>query len=408
MSAFSGSALSLRDRLRKPVPPAAAVLWPLALAFFADLVLRSYSATRVIVDFGILHDGAVRLVHGQSVYSDPFFLLPPSGLFLVAPFGLLSAHTAFLIWNTLSILAAVIGVACAVRFAGLSIRGPVGAALLLVLSLSESLTTTLLLGNLNNCVLLALGSGYLLAERRGRPRLAGVLLGLSLAVKPVFVLVLLLPLLQRRWRTVGWAIAIPAVLNVAGFLLTPHRGDFLSIAVTNLLSARPGTNSSLWAMGVYWGVPRADGGRAAGADRVAGLGGGLAAAVAARPVVRAGGRLWARADRDVPEFLAQRGLLLDAAGATTGDCCAGRVADAQSSGLGGGLLLPGPQRLDRAAASGAQRAARDVPLDAGLAAALRGPCGVGAAPPPRRRAGPRAGSGHTEPRSAGGVGIAGW
>ncbi len=168
---------------------------------------------------------------------------------------MLSAHTAFLIWNTLSILAAVIGVACAVRFAGLSIRGPVGAALLLVLSLSESLTTTLLLGNLNNCVLLALGSGYLLAERRGRPRLAGVLLGLSLAVKPVFVLVLLLPLLQRRWRTVGWAIAIPAVLNVAGFLLTPHRGDFLSIAVTNLLSARPGTNSSLWAMGVYWGVP---------------------------------------------------------------------------------------------------------------------------------------------------------
>ena len=201
---------------------------------------------------------------------------------------MLSAHTAFLIWNTLSILAAVIGVACAVRFAGLSIRGPVGAALLLVLSLSESLTTTLLLGNLNNCVLLALGSGYLLAERRGRPRLAGVLLGLSLAVKPVFVLVLLLPLLQRRWRTVGWAIAIPAVLNVAGFLLTPHRGDFLSIAVTNLLSARPGTNSSLWAMGVYWGVARADGGRAAGADRVAGLGGGLAAAVAARPVVRAG------------------------------------------------------------------------------------------------------------------------
>jgi len=227
----------------------------LALAFFADLVLRSYSATRVIVDFGILHDGAVRLVHGQSVYSDPFFLLPPRGLFLVAPFGLLSARTAFLIWNTLSILAAVIGVACAVRFAGLSIRGPVGAALLLVLSLSESLTTTLLLGNLNNCVLLALGSGYLLAERRGRPRLAGVLLGLSLAVKPVFVLVLLLPLLQRRWRTVGWAIAIPAVLNVAGFLLTPHRGDFLSIAVTNLLSARPGTNSSLWAMGVYWGCP---------------------------------------------------------------------------------------------------------------------------------------------------------
>lgn len=33
----------------------------MALAFFADLVLRSYSATRVIVDFGILHDGAVRL-----------------------------------------------------------------------------------------------------------------------------------------------------------------------------------------------------------------------------------------------------------------------------------------------------------------------------------------------------------
>ena len=243
------------ERLRAAAPPAAGALWALALGFFADLVLRSYTLDRTIGDFDILHQGAVRLLEGRSVYADPLFLLTPSGLAVVAPFGLGEAHPAFLTWNTLSVLASLVGVACTARFAGAAVTGPVGAALLLGLALSESLTSTLLLGNLNNSLLLALGSAYLLAERRDRRVLAGVLLGLALAVKPVLLLVLLVPLLRRRWSTLGWAVAVPAVSNLVGLALVPQRGDFLDVTVPGLLEARSTANSSIWAVGTSLGLP---------------------------------------------------------------------------------------------------------------------------------------------------------
>lgn len=234
--------------------PVAALLWGLAAVSFGNLVLRSYTLAS-LGDFRVLHEGAMRLVHGESVYADPWFLLTPSALFAVGPFGLLSWHPAFLLWNTLSVLAVGVAVVCTTRAAGAALAGPVPAVLLLGLSLSEALTSTLLLGNLNNSLLLALGSGFLLAERTRRPVAAGVLLGVALAVKPVLVLVLLLPALQRRWRTLGWAVAIPAVLNLAGLALVPHRGDFLAIALPAQFEARSTANSSLAAVGPLLGVP---------------------------------------------------------------------------------------------------------------------------------------------------------
>ena len=239
-------------RLRGPL---AAVLWPLALGTFGNLVLRSFVQQRVIGDFYILHDGAVRLVTGGSVFADPFFLLTPSALFVVGPFGLLGQQAAFMVWNTLSVLAIPVAVVAIARFVGARASGAVGAAVLLGLSLSEGLTSTLVLGNLNNSLLLALGSAYLLAERRDRRVLAGVLLGACLAIKPVLVLVLLVPLFARRWRTVGWAIGVPAVLNVVGLALVPHRSDFFTVTVPQQLEARLAANSSLWAVGTYLGVP---------------------------------------------------------------------------------------------------------------------------------------------------------
>lgn len=239
----------------RPARVPAAVLWPLALMSFANLVLRSYVEIRGDVDFEALHDGAVRFVEGTSVYAELTFLLTPSGLLTVAPFGLLDADTGFLVWNTLSLVAAVVGLGCALRLLDIPLRGPVAAGALLAFALSDSLTTTLLYGNLNNTVLLALGAGFLLAEQRDRPVLAGVLLGLALAVKPVLVLLLVIPLLRRGWATLGWSLAIPAVLNLVGFLLTPRREEFLTITVPNLIDARPDRNISVWAVGTFLGVP---------------------------------------------------------------------------------------------------------------------------------------------------------
>ena len=208
-----------------------AVLWVLAVGACAQLVARSYLQGRYLIDFRALHDGATRFWDGASVYGDPWFLLTPSGLLALLPFGLLGHGAAFVLWNTLA------------------------AVTTLLLCVSESVTETLRLGNLNNSLLLALGAGFLLAELRGRVVLAGVLLGSSLALKPVLVLLLLLPLLRRGWRTVAWAISIPVGLNVLGLALVPVPSDFFDVTVPNLLHARELYNHSLWAFGAYLGAP---------------------------------------------------------------------------------------------------------------------------------------------------------
>ena len=231
------------------------VLWVLAVGACAQLVARSYLQERYLIDFRVLHEGATRFWDGASVYGDPCFLLTPSGLLAMLPFGLLGHGAAFVIWNTLSIVAIVTGVVCALRIVGAPLTGPVAAVTTVLLCVSESVTETLRLGNLNNSLLLALGAGFLLAELRGRVVLAGVLLGISLALKPVLVLLLLLPLLRRGWRTVAWAISIPVALNVLGLALVPVPSDFFDVTVPNLLHAREQYNHSLWAFGAYLGAP---------------------------------------------------------------------------------------------------------------------------------------------------------
>ena len=231
------------------------VLWVLAVGACAQLVARSYLQERYLIDFRVLHEGATRFWDGASVYGDPWFLLTPSGLLAMLPFGLLGHGAAFVIWNTLSIVALVTGVVCALRIVGAPLTGPVAAVTTVLLCVSESVTETLRLGNLNNSLLLALGAGFLLAELRGRVVLAGVLLGISLALKPVLVLLLLLPLLRRGWRTVAWAISIPVALNVLGLALVPVPSDFFDVTVPNLLHAREQYNHSLWAFGAYLGAP---------------------------------------------------------------------------------------------------------------------------------------------------------
>jgi arabinofuranan 3-O-arabinosyltransferase len=173
----------------------------------------------------------------------------------MTPFGLLGHGAAFAVWNTVSLAAAATGVVCALRVVGVRLTGPMAAGTILLVCVSESATSTLVLGNLNNSLLLALGAGFLLAELRGRTVLSGVLLGVSLALKPVLVLLLLLPLVRRGWRTLGWAISLPLFLNVLGLALVPVPSDFFDVTVPNLLHAREMWNNSLWAFGAYLHAP---------------------------------------------------------------------------------------------------------------------------------------------------------
>jgi arabinofuranan 3-O-arabinosyltransferase len=124
--------------------------------------------------------------------------------------------------------------------------------MLFALAISETVTHTLEFGNINT-VLALLEVASLLLQLQRRDIASGSVLGLALALKPVMGLLLVIPLLGRRWRAVAAAVAIPVVLNLVGYAVAPFQRDFLTVALPNLLHARPGNNSSLWAAGEFLG-----------------------------------------------------------------------------------------------------------------------------------------------------------
>ena len=93
---------------------------------------------------------------------------------------------------------------------------------------TESVVNTLVFGNINGCVLLleVLFFRWMLDGKVSHQWWAGVAIGLSLVVKPVLAPLLLLPLLNRQWRALVTAIAVPVVFN-AGGVATGRRPDEL-------------------------------------------------------------------------------------------------------------------------------------------------------------------------------------
>ncbi len=76
---------------------------------------------------------------------------------------------------------------------------------------TESVVNTLVFGNINGCILLleVLFFRWLLDGKVRRQWWAGVAIGLSLVVKPLLAPLLLLPLLNRQWRALVTAFAVP-------------------------------------------------------------------------------------------------------------------------------------------------------------------------------------------------------
>lgn len=233
-------------------PRVAAALWPLALLTYLHAVFVALD-TPVDGDFRILHRAAVAFLHGREVYSDPEYVFPPSGLLLTSPLGWMGHDTSRVVFLLLGAVLAPVAGAGALRLMGRSWTGPAGVAVLFGLAISETVTSTLNLGNLNT-VLAALEVAALLLLLRRRDTPAGLVLGLAIAVKPVMGLLVLLPILRRRWRCAAVTAAVPVALNAVALPLIAAPEQFFRITVPNLLHARPGANSSLWASGTYLGT----------------------------------------------------------------------------------------------------------------------------------------------------------
>ncbi|VEG54160.1 putative integral membrane protein [Mycolicibacterium aurum] len=249
-------------------PPTAAqvlrsVLWPLAIM---AVIHRSYVLVfnRYITDdYAPVYRAVINFKFGWDIYNenfnqvDPHYLYPPGGTLIMAPFGYLpevASRNWFIFFNSLAIVLAGYFLLRLFNFTLTSVAAP---ALLLAMFSTESVTNTLVFGNINGVMLLleVLFFRWLLDGNRSHEWWAGVSIGLTLVVKPLLAPLLLLPLLNRQWRALATAFAVPLVFNIVAWPLISDPMSFITRTVPYILSTRDYFNSSILGNGVYFGLP---------------------------------------------------------------------------------------------------------------------------------------------------------
>ena len=239
------------------------VLWPLAIM---AVIHRSYVlvANRWITDdFAPVYRAAVHFKLGRDIYDenftwvDPHYLYPPGGTLVMAPFGYLPEEASrnwFIFFNTVAIVLAGYFLLRLFNFTLASVAAP---ALLLAMFCTENVTNTLVFGNINGVILLfeVLFLRWLLDGNRSHEWWAGVSIGLTLVVKPLLAPLLLLPLVNRQWRALVTAFAVPLVFNVVAWPLINDPMSFVTRTVPYIFSTRDYFNSSILGNGIYYGLP---------------------------------------------------------------------------------------------------------------------------------------------------------
>jgi arabinofuranan 3-O-arabinosyltransferase len=223
-------------------------------------LLPSPDMRELHVDFDTFRASAVALVHGGDIYDTPAKLKnlnPPLLTVLLAPSALLDALAAYRVFAVLTLLMVVGAVLAVTRELRLS-RG-VTAAVTAVVIASSPLHGTIVLGQIYGLLVVGLVAGWV-AERRGRPLLAAVLYGVTVALKPSLAPLLLLPLATRRWRPLAAGLGAAASASLLGMLVA-GAGSGLEWLRIGLTEPVPDTvdNASLPGLAVGFGLPSAVG-----------------------------------------------------------------------------------------------------------------------------------------------------
>lgn len=210
------------------------LLW--AAGGFALLVLvAAVYRLDEAVDFIPVWNATHAFLHGGNPYTVDAYVYPPSTLLLAAPLGLVSFDTARLILVVADAALTVLACVWCLRLLSIPWRSLAGGLAFIAVALYAPVGSTLHLGNVNGIVVVG-EVGFLLAASRGRWNGAGWFLGATLAVKPVLLPLVVVPLLWRQWGAAVRAVGFAGVLSALGLAVSSHPGDFFSTTVPYILN----------------------------------------------------------------------------------------------------------------------------------------------------------------------------
>lgn len=235
-------------------------LWPFAILTVLHQVFVKGTNFSITDDFAPVYKASLAFLNGHAIYGenfdlvDPHYLYPPSGTLLIAPLALIDPQKSswcFILLNGVAIIGAWYLLLRLFKYSIKSVAAPLS---LLLIFASETVINTLGFGNVNGCLLFAeVLFIHLLLQRRDL--LAGVVMGLTIAVKPTLAPLLLVPLMRKQWQVFVTALGVPAALMAIAWPLIKDPMDFVRRTVPYLLETRNYFNSAIAGNAEYYGLP---------------------------------------------------------------------------------------------------------------------------------------------------------
>lgn len=239
-----------------------AIGWPLAILLMAHRFFVLAINGSVTDDFTTVYSALRRFVEGVPVYNevyhfvDPHYLYNPGATLLLAPLGYIANFTlarwAFIAANLLAI---VIALGLLTRMAGWALRSMVWPLAIAVAMLTEAVQNTLIFSNINGILLLMLVL-FLWCVIHKKSWVGGLIIGLAILVKPMFLPLLFLPLVKKQWGALALGILTPVIFNVIAWPLVPGAADYITRTIPYLGETRDFANSSLPGLAIYFGMPK--------------------------------------------------------------------------------------------------------------------------------------------------------
>lgn len=235
-------------------------LWPIAVMTVLNRVFIKAVNGFVTDDYRPVYNASKAFLNGLPVYTanfdsvDPHYLYPPGGTLLIAPLAIIDPEKSrwcFILLNAAAILLAWYLLLRLFKYTVNSVAAP---ALLLAMFMSETVINTLVFTNVNGCILLAeLLFIHLLLQRRDL--WAGVVLGLSITVKPTLAPLILIAAARGQWKVFITAIGVPVAATAIAWPLVKDADQFFSRTLPYILETRDYFNSAIAGNAAYYGLP---------------------------------------------------------------------------------------------------------------------------------------------------------